>query len=90
MTAKNTPTQGQAKPRPEITLTLSQVGSIHDRLMTGASLALALHRQAQTERDGGMATPAELILWQVFTAVLDAAENLGQAAGMSPEESRVE
>lgn len=90
MTTKKTPTKVQAQPcsaSTTVCIPRSLVSSIHEKLMTGTALVLAMHRLKQSERDGCTATPAELVLWQAFNAVLSATEALGHAAGYMPEES---
>lgn len=58
--------------------------------MEGQRLILALHRIEQEKRSEGLATPGELIAWQVFLALNSACDELGHHAGYSIDERNPE
>ena len=75
-----------APTHPDVQIPRAEVGRIFDKIMTGTSLVLALHRLEEAKRDCGLATPGELICWQAFLALSEACDELGHHAGYEPHE----
>jgi len=85
---KTTPNQGQAEACPDyppVQIERGKFGRSYDLVMTSTRLALALHRLEKARAEDNASTPTELIAWEIFQALCDVLEDLGDAAGYELE-----